>query len=80
MIICSSYYSVSTFCTPPLLPPHSHVVKERSVHGSLLTYECDSDYQPREQMVSVCSQTAEWVPDIASLQCTQQGSNYVYIM
>ncbi|CAI8023414.1 Sushi, von Willebrand factor type A, EGF and pentraxin domain-containing protein 1 [Geodia barretti] len=55
-----------------MLPPHSHTDKKRSVLGTVLIYQCDRGYVPTELMVSKCSSSGEWTPNITALECTKQ--------
>ncbi|CAI8037390.1 hypothetical protein GBAR_LOCUS20910, partial [Geodia barretti] len=72
-IKCSNIIlSDAAHCSAPMLPPHSHTDKERSVLGSVLVYQCDSGYEPTELMVSKCSSSGEWTPNITALECTKQ--------
>ena len=69
----SLLYSDAVHCSAPMLPPHSHIDKERSVLGTVLIYQCDRGYEPTELMVSKCSSSGEWTPNITALECTKQG-------
>ncbi|CAI8049548.1 Sushi, von Willebrand factor type A, EGF and pentraxin domain-containing protein 1, partial [Geodia barretti] len=72
-IKCSNIIlSDAAHCSAPMLPQDSHIDKERSVLGSVLIYQCDRGYVPTELMVSKCSSSGEWTPNVTELECTKQ--------
>ena len=66
-------YSNGVYCETPTLAPHSHIDEDRSVFRSVIVYQCDSEYEPRDTMVSKCSPSGDWSANITALECTKKG-------